>query len=37
MAVSGAERVVEVFNGKIPGNIANPKVLEHPRWKAKKA
>jgi D-3-phosphoglycerate dehydrogenase len=35
MAVSGAERVVEVFNGVIPGNIANPKVLEHPRWKAR--
>jgi D-3-phosphoglycerate dehydrogenase len=34
MAVSGAERVVEVFQGKLPGNIANPKVLEHPRWKS---
>lgn len=33
MAVSGAERVIEVFDGKIPANIANPKVLEHPRWK----
>lgn len=33
MAVSGAERVVEVLAGKLPGNIANPKVLDHPRWK----
>ena len=36
MAVSGADRVVEVMNGVMPGNIANPKVLEHPRWKGKK-
>jgi len=33
MAVSGAQRVIEVFEGKIPENIANPKALEHPRWK----
>lgn len=35
MAVSGAERVAEVFEGRIPANIANPKALEHPRWKGK--
>ena len=35
MAISGAERVVEVFNGKIPDNIANPKALEHPNWKSR--
>jgi len=37
MAVSGAQRVVEVFDGKIPENIANPKALEHPRWKSLKS
>ena len=37
MAVSGAQRVVEVFEGKIPGNIANPEALEHPRWKSRKS
>ena len=36
MAVSGAQRVIEVFEGKIPENIANPKALEHPRWKSYK-
>ena len=35
MAISGAQRVVEVFEGKIPENIANPKVLEHTLWKSK--
>jgi D-3-phosphoglycerate dehydrogenase len=34
MAVSGAQRIVEVMQGKIPGNIANPKALEHSKWKA---
>lgn len=34
MAVSGAERVVEVFAGTVPGNIANPAVLQHPRWQS---
>ncbi len=33
MAVSGAERVVDVFAGRIPANIANPRALEHPRWR----
>lgn len=31
MAVSGAERVVEALGGKLPGNIANPEVLRHPK------
>ena len=34
MAVSGAERAVDVFAGIVPGNIANPDVLRHPRWQA---
>ncbi|MFQ3619403.1 MAG: hydroxyacid dehydrogenase [Spirochaetales bacterium] len=33
MAVAGAQRVVDLFNGKIPEHIANPEVLHHPRWK----
>jgi len=36
MAVSGVQRVIDVFDGKIPENIANPKALEHPRWKSSK-
>jgi D-3-phosphoglycerate dehydrogenase len=33
MAVAGAERVVDLFNGFIPENVANPEVLSHDRWK----
>lgn len=33
MAVSGAERVVDLFDGAAPVNVANPDVLQHPRWK----
>ena len=33
MAVAGAERVVDLFNGFIPENVANPEVLSHERWK----
>ncbi len=33
MATEAAERVIEVFNGAKPINIANPKVLEAERWK----
>ena len=34
MAVSAAERIVDVFNGRNPGCIANPGVLKHPRWQS---
>jgi D-3-phosphoglycerate dehydrogenase len=33
MAVAGAERVVDLFNGFIPDNVANPEVLSMDRWK----
>lgn len=33
MAVAGAERVVDLFNGFIPENVANPEVLALERWK----
>ncbi|OHE26568.1 MAG: hypothetical protein A3J94_08245 [Syntrophus sp. RIFOXYC2_FULL_54_9] len=33
MAVAGAERVVDLFNGFIPDNVANPEVLTLERWK----
>lgn len=33
MAVAGAERVVDLFNGFIPENVANPEVLTLDRWK----
>lgn len=33
MAVAGAERVVDLFNGYIPDNTANPEVLTLDRWK----
>ena len=33
MAVAGAERVVDMFNGFIPDNVANPEVLTLERWK----
>ena len=32
MAVAGAERVVELAQGFLPGNVANPEVLSLPRW-----
>ncbi len=33
MAVAGAQRVVDLFNGFIPENVANPEVLSLERWK----
>lgn len=33
MAVAGAERVIDLFNGFIPDNVANPEVLSLERWK----
>jgi len=33
MAVAGAERVVDLFDGFTPDNVANPEVLSHERWK----
>jgi D-3-phosphoglycerate dehydrogenase len=36
MAVSGAERVVALFDGLIPENVANPEVLAQARWKGLK-
>jgi len=33
MAVAGAERVVDLFRGFIPDNVANPDVLSLARWK----
>ncbi|MHB8909129.1 MAG: hydroxyacid dehydrogenase [Syntrophales bacterium] len=33
MAVAGAERVVDLFNGFIPENVANPEVLTLERWR----
>lgn len=33
MAVSGAQRVVDLFSGFIPDNVANPEVLALDRWK----
>jgi D-3-phosphoglycerate dehydrogenase len=36
MAVAGAQRVVDLFNGFIPENVANPEVLSCGRWKTLK-
>ncbi len=36
MAVAGAQRVVDLFNGLVPDNIANPEVLLLERWKSLK-
>ena len=33
MAIAGAERVVDLFNGFLPDNVANPEVLSLERWK----
>lgn len=33
MAVSGAERVIDVFEGRTPACVANPDVLKQERWK----
>jgi D-3-phosphoglycerate dehydrogenase len=33
MAIAGAERVVDLFNGFLPENVANPDVLALERWK----
>jgi D-3-phosphoglycerate dehydrogenase len=33
MAVLGAQRVLEVFEGFVPDNVANPEVLALERWK----
>jgi D-3-phosphoglycerate dehydrogenase len=33
MAVSAAQRVIDVFNGFLPDNVANPEVIEQQRWR----
>ena len=33
MAVLGAQRVIDLMNGRLPENIANPQVLNQDRWK----
>lgn len=33
MATSAAERVVNLWQGYVPDNIANPEVLKHARWR----
>jgi D-3-phosphoglycerate dehydrogenase len=33
MAIAGAERVVDLFNGYLPDNVANPEVLSLEKWK----
>jgi D-3-phosphoglycerate dehydrogenase len=33
MAVLGAQRVIDMMNGFVPDNIANPEVLKQERWK----
>jgi D-3-phosphoglycerate dehydrogenase len=33
MAVAGAQRVVDLFNGFLPENVANPEVLALDRWR----
>jgi D-3-phosphoglycerate dehydrogenase / 2-oxoglutarate reductase len=36
MAVTGAQRVVDLFSGLVPDNVANPEVLALDRWKSLK-
>lgn len=36
MATSAAERVVKLWQGFVPDNIANPEVLKHERWSSLK-
>jgi D-3-phosphoglycerate dehydrogenase len=36
MATSAVQRVLDIFHGFIPENIANPEVLENPKWKSLK-
>jgi len=36
MAVLAAQRVLEVLDGFLPENVANPEVLEQERWRALK-
>ena len=33
MATSSADRIADVYNRKLPDNIANPEVLKNDRWK----
>ncbi len=33
MAVAAAECVLDVFNGRVPPNVANPRVLEAEKWR----
>ncbi len=33
MAVAGAERLVDLFNGLLSKNVANPEVFSLERWK----
>lgn len=36
MATSAVWRTLDLFSGFIPENIANPEVLEHPKWRSLK-
>lgn len=36
MATSAVQRIIEVLEGYIPESIANPQVLQNPRWKSLK-
>jgi hypothetical protein len=33
MAMSATQRIIDLFDGFVPDNIANPEVLNQPRWK----
>jgi len=33
MAIAGAQRVVDLFNGLLPDNVANPEVLSLEKWR----
>jgi D-3-phosphoglycerate dehydrogenase / 2-oxoglutarate reductase len=37
MAVAGVERVVDLYKGLMPANVANPDVLKHAKWANLKA
>jgi hypothetical protein len=36
MATSAVHRIIDVLEGYIPENIANPQVIQNPRWKSLK-
>jgi len=33
MAMSATQRIIDLFDGFVPDNIANPEVLNQPRWR----